>query len=222
MAIGGMAAAVPDRRRPDATRRALERVRADKEREARDGFDGSWVAHPGLVATCREVFDAALGGRPDQRSRRREDVRVAAADLLAVDRTPGRVTEAGLRGNLSVALRYLAAWIDGRGAVALDGLMEDTATAEIARCQVWQWVRHGVALDDGRCVTRDLALAVLDEELDRPSRPYRRESSGTARPRGCGPPVSSSWRPRSARSCPSSSRRPRTPGTSWGGDRAAG
>ena len=166
-AIGGMAAAVPDRQRPEVTERALAKVRADKEREAGDGFDGSWVAHPELVAVCREVFDAALRDRPDQRHRLREDVNVTASDLLAVDQTPGRITATGLRNNVSVALRYLEAWLGGRGAVAIDGLMEDAATAEISRCQLWQWIRYRSRLAEGPIVTRKLVADILDEECRR-------------------------------------------------------
>ncbi|WBB80529.1 malate synthase A [Micromonospora sp. WMMD882] len=163
-AIGGMAAFVPSRD-PAVNETALARVRADKQREAGDGFDGSWVAHPGLVTTCREVFDAVLGDHPHQLDRRRADVTVGAADLLAVDKTPGRVTAAGLRSNVAVALRYVDAWLGGVGAVALWNLMEDAATAEIARCQLWQWRHHGTPLADGGRVTDDLVRTLLAEEL---------------------------------------------------------
>jgi malate synthase len=163
-AIGGMAAFIPSRD-PEANATALARVRADKEREAADGFDGSWVAHPGLVEVCRSVFDSVLGDRPHQLDRRRDDVSVTADDLLAVDRTPGRVTRAGLRGNIAVALRYLDAWLGGTGAAAIFGLMEDAATAEIARCQVWQWLYHGTPLADGGQVTADLVRSLLAEEV---------------------------------------------------------
>ncbi|MFC6021982.1 malate synthase A [Plantactinospora solaniradicis] len=163
-AIGGMAAFIPSRD-PAANEVALARVRADKEREAGDGFDGSWVAHPGLVPGCRAAFDAVLGDRPHQLDRLRDDVSVTEADLLAVDRTPGRVTLAGVRGNVAVALRYLHAWLGGTGAVALFDLMEDAATAEIARCQVWQWLHHGTPLADGGRVTAELVWSILDEEV---------------------------------------------------------
>jgi malate synthase len=163
-AIGGMAAFIPSRD-PQVNEVALDRVRADKRREAGDGFDGSWVAHPGLVDTCRREFDAVLGDRPHQLDRLRDDVTVTAADLLAVDKTPGRVTTAGVRANLAVAVRYVDAWLGGTGAVALGNLMEDAATAEIARCQVWQWLHHGTPLADGGCVTEDLVRSVLAEEL---------------------------------------------------------
>jgi len=155
-AMGGMAAFIPNRRDPEVTATALAKVRDDKTRESRDGFDGSWVAHPDLVALCKEVFDAALGDRPNQLDRLREEVSVTGPDLLAVDKTPGVITEAGLRNDVSVALQYLATWLGGNGAVAIFNLMEDAATAEIARSQVWQWLHNGVTLDDGPLVTRDL------------------------------------------------------------------
>lgn len=164
-AIGGMAAFIPSRD-PQVNEVALARVRADKQREAGDGFDGSWVAHPGLVQVCQEVFDEVLGDRPHQLDRLREDVAVTAADLLAVEKTPGRVTSAGLRNNVAVALRYIDAWLGGTGAVALYNLMEDAATAEIARCQVWQWLQHGTPLADGGTVTEELVRSILATELD--------------------------------------------------------
>ncbi|MFI8519479.1 malate synthase A [Streptomyces sp. NPDC085481] len=156
-AIGGMAAQVPSKD-PAAHEAALAKVRMDKEREAEDGFDGSWVAHPGLVRVCREVFDGVLGDRPHQLDRTREDVQVSVADLLSVRRVSGPPTEEGVRTNIAVALRYFDAWLRGQGAVALYGLMEDAATAEIARVQIWQWLRH-------RVLDRDTVLRVLDEEL---------------------------------------------------------
>ncbi|WP_326586381.1 malate synthase A [Streptomyces sp. NBC_01294] len=140
-AIGGMAAHVPSRD-AGANAAALAKVRLDKEREAEDGFDGSWVAHPGLVPVCREVFDGVLGDRPHQTDRMREDVEVTAADLLSVRRIGMPPTREGVRSNVAVALRYFDAWLRGSGAVALYGLMEDAATAEIARVQIWQWLRH--------------------------------------------------------------------------------
>jgi malate synthase len=142
-AIGGMAAFIPSRRDPEVNEIALQKVREDKERESGDGFDGTWVAHPDLVPTAREAFDAVLGDRPNQLDRLREDVSVDAADLLDVAATPGEITETGLRTNVSVGIRYIAAWLSGVGAAAIDNLMEDAATAEISRGQVWQWVRHG-------------------------------------------------------------------------------
>jgi malate synthase len=147
MAIGGMAALIPSRRDAAANERALAGVRADKEREAGDGFDGSWVAHPDLVSICREIFDSQLDGAPNQLSRRRDDVSATAAELLDIGSVQGGRTEAGLRANIEVAIRYLAAWLCGNGAVGIHGLMEDAATAEISRSQVWQWIGAGVELD---------------------------------------------------------------------------
>ncbi|GAA0929055.1 malate synthase A [Nonomuraea longicatena] len=164
-AIGGMAAFIPSRRDPEVNAAALEKVRADKTRESGDGFDGSWVAHPDLVPVCREVFDAVLDGRPNQLDRLREDVRVGAADLLNVSATPGEITEAGLRNNVDVALRYLAAWMGGLGAVAIHNLMEDAATAEISRSQIWQWIHNGIRLSDtGQVVTKELVERIIDEQ----------------------------------------------------------
>ncbi|MFG3305383.1 malate synthase A [Streptomyces wuyuanensis] len=155
-AIGGMAAQVPSKD-PDANEAALAKVRLDKEREAEDGFDGSWVAHPALVPVCREVFDGVLGDRPHQMDRTRDDVEVTVADLLSVRRVGGPPTAEGVRSSIAVALRYYDAWLRGQGAVALYGLMEDAATAEIARVQIWQWLRH-------RVVDRETVLSVLDDE----------------------------------------------------------
>jgi malate synthase len=163
-AMGGMAAFIPSRRDPEVNAVALAKVREDKTRESADGFDGSWVAHPDLVALCREVFDAALGDRPNQLTRQRDDVNVSAADLLAVSKTPGTITEAGLRNNISVGLQYLTSWLGGNGAVAIFNLMEDAATAEISRSQVWQWIHNSVRLDDGQMVTRELAERIIAEE----------------------------------------------------------
>jgi malate synthase len=142
-AMGGMAAFIPSRRDPEVTATALAKVREDKEREAGDGFDGTWVAHPDLVSIATEIFDRVLGERTDQRDRLREDVHVGAADLLDLRVPGGEITEAGLHLNVSVGIRYLAAWLAGTGAAAIDNLMEDAATAEISRSQVWQWVRAG-------------------------------------------------------------------------------
>ena len=164
-AMGGMAAFIPNRRDPEVTEVALAKVRDDKTRESGDGFDGSWVAHPDLVALCKEVFDAALGDRPNQLDRLREEVSVTAGELLAIGKTPGVITEAGLRNNVSVALQYLATWLGGNGAVAIFNLMEDAATAEISRSQVWQWLHNDVTLDDGQQVTRDLVERIISEEL---------------------------------------------------------
>jgi malate synthase len=164
-AMGGMAAFIPSRRDAEVNAVAMAKVREDKTRESADGFDGSWVAHPDLVPLCREVFDAALGDRPNQLDRQREEVSVSAADLLAVSKTPGTITEAGLRNNISVGLQYLASWLGGNGAAAIFNLMEDAATAEISRSQVWQWMHNGVRLDDGQPVTRELVERIIGEEL---------------------------------------------------------
>jgi malate synthase len=165
-AIGGMAAFIPSRRDPEVNKIAMEKVRQDKTRESGDGFDGSWVAHPDLVPLCREVFDGVLGDRPNQLDKLRDDVNVTAEDLLAVSKTPGEITEAGLRNNISVGLQYLASWLNGSGAVAIFNLMEDAATAEIARSQVWQWLHNDVTLDDtGEKVSQDLVARIIDEEL---------------------------------------------------------
>jgi malate synthase len=142
-AIGGMAAFIPSRRDPAVNEIALARVREDKHREASDGFDGSWVAHPDLVAVAMEEFDAHLGDRPNQIERLREDVSTTAAGLLDVAATPGQVTEDGVRLNVSVGIQYIASWLAGTGAAAINNLMEDAATAEISRSQIWQWVHHG-------------------------------------------------------------------------------
>jgi len=164
-AIGGMAASIPNRRDPVVNEAALSAVRADKTREAGDGFDGSWVAHPDLVPVALEVFDAALGDRPNQIDRRRDDVVVSAADLLDAKSTPGEVTEAGLRNNVSVGIQYLEAWLRGNGAVAIFNLMEDAATAEISRSQVWQWVHNGVVTAEGTSITPDYVRGIEAEEL---------------------------------------------------------
>jgi malate synthase len=147
--------------------RAMAKVREDKTRESGDGFDGSWVAHPDLVALCKEVFDGVLGSSPNQLGKTREDVSVTAEDLLAVSKTPGAITEAGLRNNISVALQYLASWLGGSGAVGIFNLMEDAATAEISRSQTWQWIHNDVTLDDGPLVTQDLVERLIDEELSK-------------------------------------------------------
>jgi malate synthase len=164
-AMGGMAAFIPSRRDPAVNEIALAKVREDKTREAGDGFDGSWVAHPDLVPICQEVFDGVLGASPSQVGRQRPEVSVTSADLLAIAKTAGGVTEAGLRNNISVALQYLAAWLGGTGAVAIFNLMEDAATAEISRSQIWQWIHNDVILDDGPLVTKDVVERMIDEEL---------------------------------------------------------
>ncbi len=162
-AIGGMAAFIPSKDE-ETNRQAFDKVRADKTREAGDGFDGSWVAHPGMVELCTEVFTDVLGAAPDQRHRKREDVEVTAEQLLDVAGTPGEITEAGLRSNINVGIRYLEAWLRGTGAVGINNLMEDAATAEIARSQVWQWLHTGAALSDGQQVTRELVEKLIAEE----------------------------------------------------------
>jgi malate synthase len=164
-AIGGMAAFIPSRRDAAVNETAMARVRADKERESGDGFDGTWVAHPDLVPLATEIFDRVLGDRPNQKDRRRDEVRVTARDLLDFRVPDGRITEAGVRLNVSVALRYLDAWLGGNGAAAINNLMEDAATAEISRSQLWQWRVGGTKLDDGRSVTGGLYTAIRDEEL---------------------------------------------------------
>ncbi len=166
-AIGGMAAFVPSRRDPTANENAFTKVREDKAREANDGFDGTWVAHPDLVQVAGQVFDHALQGRPNQLGQVRDDVDVTAHDLLDVRVPGGKTTEAGLRSNVRVALQYLEAWLRGTGAVTISNLMEDTATAEIARSLVWQWVHHGARLDDRFTVNEGLVRQVTDEEVDR-------------------------------------------------------
>jgi malate synthase len=142
-AIGGMAAFIPSRRDPEVNAVALEKVREDKEREASQGYDGTWVAHPDLVPVALEIFDRVLAGRPNQLDVLREDVVVDAGALLNVSATPGEITEAGLRNDVSVGIQYLQAWLNGSGAVAIFNLMEDAATSEISRAQVWQWLEHG-------------------------------------------------------------------------------
>ncbi len=157
-AMGGMAAFIPSRRDPEVNRVALEKVQEDKDREASQGFDGTWVAHPDLVPVATAAFDVVLGERPNQIDRQREDVTVTAAELLDVAATPGDVTEEGLRNNVSVGIQYLAAWLNGNGAAAINNLMEDAATAEISRSQIWQWLHHGrVTMEDVRRVTADEA-----------------------------------------------------------------
>src|SRR5262249_29457380 len=161
-AMGGMAAQIPIRNDPAANARAMDKVRADKLREAGDGHDGTWVAHPGLVAIAKEVFDKEMPG-PHQIARQRQDVSVTASDLLKVPE--GTITEAGLRQNINVGIGYLEAWLRGLGCVPLYHLMEDAATAEISRAQIWQWIRHGAKLADGRPVERGLCHQMMKEEL---------------------------------------------------------
>jgi malate synthase len=167
-AMGGMAAFIPSRRDAEVNERAFAKVREDKTREASAGFDGSWVAHPDLVAVCAEIFDGVLGKRPNQLDKQRPDVDVDASDLLDIPATPGEITRAGLRSNIDVALRYLAAWLGGLGAVGIHNLMEDAATAEISRSQIWQWLRNEVTFSDGATITRadvDAELATVTADI---------------------------------------------------------
>jgi malate synthase len=163
-AMGGMAAQIPIKNDPAANDAAVEKVRADKLREVRAGHDGTWVAHPGLVPVAREIFDTHMK-TPNQIRIARSDVDVTARDLVAVP--DGTITEQGLRTNINVGVLYLESWLRGAGCVPLYNLMEDAATAEISRAQVWQWVRHSASMDDGRVITRDLVHTVLREEMDR-------------------------------------------------------
>jgi malate synthase len=166
-AMGGMAALIPSRKDAEANERAITAVAADKQREAADGFDGTWVAHPDVVATAMAEFDKVLGARPNQVDRRRDDVDVGAAELLDVASTPGDITEAGLRNDVNVGIQYISSWLRGNGAAGIYGMMEDAATAEIARCQVWQWIRHERSLAEGPRVTPDLVRRIATEELER-------------------------------------------------------
>ena len=165
-AIGGMAAFIPSRRDPEVNEAALASVRDDKLRESNDGFDGTWVAHPDLVPVAREVFDRVLGSRPNQLDRDRSDVRVAAGELLDVRVPGGHVTIEGVRNNVSVALQYLESWLRGSGAVGINNLMEDTATAEISRAQLWQWIRHAAPLGADRSMTASVYRELRDGELE--------------------------------------------------------
>jgi malate synthase len=170
-AIGGMSAFIPNRRDPEVTERALERVAADKRREAGDGFDGSWVAHPDLIPVARAEFDAVLGDRPNQLDRQRDDVHVTARDLLDIRSAGGEVTLAGVRANVAITVRYLESWLRGVGAAAIDNLMEDAATAEISRSQLWQWMHQDHPTVEGEPITRDMVegmLASVLAELPRP------------------------------------------------------
>jgi malate synthase len=166
-AMGGMAAQIPSRTDEEANERAFAALRADKRREASDGFDGTWVAHPDSVAAAMEEFDEVLGDRPHQLDRLRDDVQVSAEQLLDVAATPGDITEAGLAGNVNVGIQYISSWLRGNGAAAIYGMMEDAATAEIARAQVWQWVHHGAQLDDGRTITPALVRELETSELEK-------------------------------------------------------
>ncbi|HZB94510.1 MAG TPA: malate synthase A [Herpetosiphonaceae bacterium] len=176
-AIGGMAAFIPSRRDPQVNEVALARVREDKEREANDGFDGTWVAHPDLVPVAMEVFDRVVGDKPNQKDRLREEVQVSGQQLVDPNVPGGKITEGGVRNNISVGLQYLNSWLLGNGAAAIFNLMEDAATAEISRSQLWQWMHHHARLDDGRPFTETLYAQIRDEELgklgDRETGRYR-------------------------------------------------
>jgi malate synthase len=164
-AIGGMAAFIPSRRDAAVNATAMARVRDDKERESRDGFDGTWVAHPDLVPLATEVFDAVLGSAPHQKGRLRDDIAVTVEQLRDIRVDGGRVTEAGVRVNVSIALQYLDAWLSGNGAAAINNLMEDAATAEISRSQLWQWRVTSARLDTGATFDADTYLATRREVL---------------------------------------------------------
>ena len=163
-AMGGMAPFIPTRKNPEINEKALAQTRSDKEREVKDGFDGTWVAHPDLVPIAKEVFDRKLG-KPHQKERLREEVRVEAPELQDTKVPGGTISEGGVRNNISVALQYLSAWLGGNGAVAIFNLMEDAATAEISRAQLWQWVQNGAKLADGRQIDRALFEKLRDEEV---------------------------------------------------------
>lgn len=164
-AIGGMAAFIPSRRDPQVNEVALAKVREDKEREVNDGFDGTWVAHPDLIPVARAIFEQKLDGKANQKDRLREDVQVQASDLVNLRIAGGQITEDGVRSNISVGLQYLNAWLVGNGAAAIFNLMEDVATAEISRAQLWQWLHHSAALADGRTFDTALYTHIRDEEL---------------------------------------------------------
>jgi malate synthase len=166
-AMGGMAAFIPSRKTPEINEEAIAKVRADKEREAGAGFDGTWVAHPDLVDVAMEEFDKVLGDRPNQVDRRRDDVNVSAAELLDASSAGDDCTDEGLRNDVNVGIQYISSWLRGNGAAAIFNMMEDAATAEISRSQVWQWVRHGIELDTGVRVTPELVRRYEEEELEK-------------------------------------------------------
>ncbi|HNB54340.1 MAG TPA: malate synthase A, partial [Anaerolineales bacterium] len=170
-AIGGMAAFIPSRKDEEVNRTAIEKVRQDKLRESGDGFDGTWVAHPDLVPVARPIFQEALGGRPHQKDRLREDVRVTAQNLMDWQVNGGTITEAGVRANINIGLLYLESWLRGVGAAAIYNLMEDAATAEISRAQLWQWIRHSAKMNDGRPVTPELYRQIRAEEYEKLNTP---------------------------------------------------
>ncbi|MDQ3722293.1 MAG: malate synthase A, partial [Actinomycetota bacterium] len=166
-AMGGMAAQIPSRTDEAANEKAFAALREDKRREAADGFDGTWVAHPDSVAAAMQEFAAVLGDRPHQLQRRRDEVAVSAEQLLDVAATEGEITEDGLRSNINVGIQYISSWLRGNGAAAIHGMMEDAATAEIARGQIWQWVHHAATLDDGRTITPELVRELETAELEK-------------------------------------------------------
>ncbi|HEV2108514.1 MAG TPA: malate synthase A [Thermomicrobiales bacterium] len=178
-AIGGMAAFIPTRKDPEVNEMAFAKVREDKEREAGDGFDGTWVAHPGLVPVAEEIFTHVLGNAPHQKDRKRDDVQPDAAALLDLRVPGGTITDEGLRNNVSVAIQYLDAWLQGVGAAAINNLMEDAATAEISRAQIWQWIRHGAKTEDGEAITADRYQRVRDEELAKLSQDGRAKEAAS-------------------------------------------
>jgi malate synthase len=164
-AMGGMAAFIPSRKDPEVSRAALAKVKEDKDREANDGFDGTWVAHPDLVEVATEAFDRVLGDRPNQLERQRPEVSVTPAQLIDVKVPGGTITENGVRLNVSVGIQYLESWMRGTGAAAINNLMEDVATAEISRSQIWQWVKHSAEMADGQKVSADLVREIADDEM---------------------------------------------------------
>jgi malate synthase len=180
-AMGGMAAFIPSRRDPQVNEVALPRVREDKQRESRDGFDGTWVAHPDLVPVAREVFAEFMGERANQIDRQRPDVSVDSQQLLDLRVPGGAVTEAGLRANISIGIQYIESWLRGTGAAAIFNLMEDAATAEISRSQVWQWIHHGAALSNGQRVTRELVQQLEGEELEKIRAGVGRDAAANSR-----------------------------------------
>ena len=165
-AMGGMAAFIPSRKDPAVNEVALTKVKEDKDLEVATGFDGTWVAHPDLVPVAKEIFDKSFGSHPNQKTKPLESVNVTAADLLNVHIDGGKSTEAGVKLNIDVALQYIESWLRGNGAAAIYNLMEDAATAEISRAQLWQWIKNQAQLDDGRTITRELYCAMADKKVD--------------------------------------------------------
>lgn len=165
--MGGMAAFIPSRKDPEVNKAALAKVKEDKDREAAAGFDGTWIAHPDLADVANTAFNLVLGEQPNQREKLRQDVHVAAAELTTLTVPGGKISAGGVSNNINVALQYIEQWLRGNGAVALHNLMEDAATAEIARAQLWQWVHHGCMLEDGRRLNTDLFRKLRDTELSK-------------------------------------------------------